>query len=72
VLDTERFVISCRHVFAEAHGISEWEAMKLFRRYNIRRFLVDNERGLGHCPDFIVPSIRNIIIDQGGVLPDLC
>jgi hypothetical protein len=46
--------------------------MKLFRRYNIRRFLVDNERGLGHCPDFIVPSIRNIIIDQGGVLPDLC
>jgi len=71
VLEKERFIISCRKSFAKTHGISEWEAAKLFWKYDTRGFINEYYPIMGHYSGSAIKAIRGDMLRQGGVLPDM-
>lgn len=58
-------------MFSEAHGRTDSETAVLFDEYKVVRFIRRNRAGLGHRSDEVVAILHNVIIMNGGDLPEL-
>lgn len=64
-------VLRYAKMFAEAHGMTDSETAVLFDEYKVVRFIRRNRAGLGHRSDEVVAILHNVIIMNGGDLPEL-
>ncbi len=68
MLDWIKYARSYRDSFAKAHGMSNIEAARLFRKYGVNGYIRCHYAVIGHRG--AVSSIRSFIINRGGDLPD--
>ena len=67
-MDWIKYARSYRDSFARAHGMSNIEAARLFRKYGVYGYIRRHYAVIGH--NGTVLSIRSYIINRGGDLPD--
>ncbi len=68
MLEWLKYIRNYRRSFAKAHGMSESEAARLFRKYGVNGYIRRHYAAIGHRG--AVSSIRRFIIKHGGELPD--